>query len=46
MENSEASAYPEVLAWQTDGLISRMATQHGKPNLWRWERARPDLIVF
>jgi hypothetical protein len=46
IEISEASAYPEVLAWQTDGLINRMARQHGKPNLWRWERVRPDLIVF
>jgi len=46
IEISEATAYPEVLAWQTDGLMNRMATQHGKPNLWSWERVRPDLIVF
>jgi hypothetical protein len=42
----EATDYPEVLVWQTDGLINRMAIQHGKPNLWCWERVRPDLIVF
>jgi len=46
IEISEATDYPEVLAWQTDGLINRMATQHGEPNLWQWERVRPDLIVF
>jgi hypothetical protein len=46
IEISEATAYPEVLAWQTDGLMNRMATQHGEPNLWSWERVRPDLIVF
>ena len=28
IEISEATDYPEVLAWQTDGLINRMATQH------------------
>jgi len=46
IEISEATDYPEVLAWQTEGLINRMASQHGEPNLWRWERVRPDLIVF
>ncbi|HBZ70319.1 MAG TPA: hypothetical protein DEP35_11540 [Deltaproteobacteria bacterium] len=46
IEISEATDYPEVLLWQTDGLINRMATQHGEPNLWRWERVRPDRIVF
>ena len=46
IEISEASDYPESLAWQTDGLVNRMSTQHGEPNLWRWERVRPDLIVF
>jgi hypothetical protein len=46
IEISEATDYPEVLAWQTDGLINRMATQHGEASLWSWERVRPDLIVF
>jgi hypothetical protein len=46
IEISGAAAYPEVLVWQTEGLINRMASQHGEPNLWRWERVRPDLIVF
>jgi len=46
IEISGATAYPEVLVWQTEGLINRMATQHGEPDLWSWERVRPDLVVF
>jgi hypothetical protein len=40
-----AGSTPSALL-HTDGLINRMATQHGKPNLWSWERVRADLIVF
>jgi len=46
IEVSEASDYPEVLCWSTDGFINQMATRHGEPYLWCWERERPDLIVF
>ena len=46
IEVSEASDYPDVLCWTTDGFINQMATRHGEPYLWSWERDRPDLIVF
>jgi hypothetical protein len=46
IEVSEAYEYPEVLCWTTDGFINQMATRHGEPYLWRWERERPDVIVF
>ena len=43
---SEAWDVPEVLCWRSDGFVNEMATQHGEPDLWRWERAAPDLVVF
>ncbi len=46
IEVSEARDFPEVLCWRSDGLINEMATQHGEPDLWRWERTANDLIVF
>jgi hypothetical protein len=46
LEFSEAIAYPEVLCWTTEGFINRMAAQHDSPDLWRWERPRPDVILY
>jgi len=46
IEVSEAEDFPEVLCWRSDGLINEMATQHGEPDLWRWERIGNDLVVF
>lgn len=46
IEVSEAFDFPDVLCWTSDGFINQMATRHGEPYLWRWERDRPDLIVF
>lgn len=46
IEVSDASAYPEVLCWSTLGLINRMASQHGAPGLWRWERLGPSIIHY
>ncbi len=46
IEVSEARDFPEVLCWRSDGLVNEMATQHGEPDLWRWERTASDLIVF
>jgi hypothetical protein len=46
LEYVEVAPYPVALCWTTDGFVNRMATQHGEPDLWRWERVRPDLIVF
>jgi hypothetical protein len=46
IEVSEASDYPDVLCWTTDGFINQMATRHGEPYLWNWERERHDFIVF
>jgi hypothetical protein len=43
---SEARDYPEVLAWRSDGFVNGMANQRGDGDLWRWERASADRIVF
>jgi len=43
---AEARDFPEVLAWRSDGFVNEMATAHGDPDLWRWERVAPDRIVF
>jgi hypothetical protein len=43
---TEAKHFPEVLAWRSDGFVNEMATQHGEPDLWCWERVGPDHIVF
>ena len=43
---TEARDFPEVLAWRSDGFVNEMATQHGQPDLWCWERAASDQIVF
>lgn len=46
LEVGEARDFPEVLAWRSDGFVNEMATAHGGPDLWRWQRVSPDLIVF
>jgi hypothetical protein len=46
IEVSEARDFPEVLCWRSDGFVNEMATEHGEPDLWRWERAAPALVVF
>jgi hypothetical protein len=46
LEISDASAYPEVLCWTTQGFNNRMAAAHDSPDLWRWERPRLDLIRY
>jgi hypothetical protein len=43
---TEAKAFPEVLAWRSDGFVNEMATQHGDPDLWSWQRVAADHIVF
>jgi len=43
---SDAKAFPDNMGWAAEGFINRMAKQHGQPDLWRWQRAAPDLIVF
>jgi hypothetical protein len=43
---TEALDLPDILAWRSDGFVNEMATQHGEPDLWRWERVAPDHIVF
>ena len=43
---TQARDFPEVLAWRSDGFVNEMATQHGDPDLWCWERPSTDLIVF
>jgi hypothetical protein len=47
IEVSEARDFPEVLCWTSDGFVNQMASQHRQgDDLWSWERARADLIVF
>ena len=43
---SEAQNLPEVMCWRIEGFINEMATEHDEPDLWRWDRAKPDLVVF
>ena len=46
MEYVDVAPYPEALCWTTDGFVNRMAKQHGAPDLWRWDRPAPDLIIY
>jgi hypothetical protein len=46
LEVSDAKDLPDVLVWRSDGFVNEMAQQHGDNDLWRWERARPDLVRF
>ena len=47
IEVSDARDFPEVLCWTSDGFVNQMATQHREGgDLWSWERARTDCIVF
>ena len=46
IEVSDAADFPETCALRAYGFINEMATEHGEPDLWRWSRPRPDLIVF
>ena len=46
LEIADATAYPEVLCWSTQGFNNRMAAAHDTPDLWRWERPRLDLIRY
>jgi hypothetical protein len=46
LEYSDVAPYPESLCWTTDGFVNRMAKQHGEPDLWRWERRVPELMIF
>jgi hypothetical protein len=41
-----ATDYPEALVYSSEGFLNGMAQAHGKSDLWRWERARPELLVF
>jgi hypothetical protein len=46
LEISEAAPFPQAWLWLNQGGINRMAEEHGTPNLWRWERQRPDFIRY
>ena len=43
---SDSKAFPDMMGCAAEGFINRMAKQHGQADLWRWQRAAPDLIVF
>lgn len=42
----EAGAYPDALAWATEGLIDSMAASHGLSDMWSHKRTHRDQIVF
>lgn len=46
IEVTEARGFPEVLCWRSDGFVNEMASQHGEGDLWAWEWAAPDVILF
>lgn len=46
IEVSEAKDFPETLCWRSDGFVNGMATEHGAPDLWEWERRSSDQILF
>ncbi len=46
MEYVDVAPYPEGLCWTTDGFVNRISKPRGEPDLWRWERPVPDVIIF
>lgn len=46
MEVSEAADMPESLCWRSEGFMNGMSKLHGIEDLWRWERARRDRVLF
>ena len=43
---SEARPLPDVVCWRIEGFMNEMAVEHGEPDLWRWDRPSPDLVLF
>jgi len=43
---SEAQDFSDVACWRMEGFMNEMAVQHDEPDLWRWDRPKPDLVVF
>ncbi len=46
IQHSEARDYPDVLCWTSQGFCNRMAEEHQAPELWYWERPKPDVVRF
>lgn len=46
IEVTDAADMPDSLCWRSDGFVNEMATMHGQPDLWAWERPHRDLVVF
>lgn len=46
VEFRDAEAFPEVACWTAVGFRNRMAEAHDTPDLWFWERPRPDLVLY
>jgi hypothetical protein len=46
IQHTNALDYPEVLCWTTQGFCNRMAEEHGAPDIWFWERPKPDVVHF
>jgi hypothetical protein len=46
IEVSDANDFPETLCWTSDGFINQMATRHGEPALWGWDRPRRDFVIY
>lgn len=46
IEVTQAKAFPEVLAWRSDGFVNEMSAQYESGDMWSWQRVAPDRIVF
>jgi hypothetical protein len=46
IEVTDARDFPDTLAWRSDGFVNGMSAKHSRGDLWRWERAAPDRILF
>ena len=46
IEFTDATPMPEALCWTTDGFVNRMASGHGRGDLWRWERPSTDRVLY
>jgi hypothetical protein len=46
MEYVDVAPFPESLCWSCDGFVNRIAKPRDAPDLWKWERPVPDVIIF
>lgn len=46
IQYGNASAFPEVLRYNTEGFMNQINHRQGSSRCWSSERVRPDLVVF